>query len=945
MNANFLETVLPTQGNYCAVGIGEGSTVQRFAETLDSLKEQAEKLISRNLNVYYALGTFEGHTRKAEECIYLRSFFVDLDCGEDKPYKNKNEALASLLGWVKKTGINKPTLVDSGGGIHAYWPFDQDIPSERWKPYAEAFKKFCQETELHIDPVVTADAARILRYPGSYNHRRDAECKVLTPIVVYAFDEFVERFGNLDKPEPEVVENVKDGSLKTINKYDNYEFDWETIKRKSLDGNGCAQIAKALTDKEACGYPLWWHTLSVALRCVDGDRVIHEISEGYPGYSYEETEKIARSSLAVSGAHKCVTFDKDSPGVCESCPRFGVINSPIAIGKVIRIAKSVERNPEPEETEQVEEPIRNKSISKEIPGFPEYLKPFMRGENGGIYYQPPAEYDKKTKKWVEQDPFVILTEDLYATKRLYSHQDGEMLQMRLHTPRDGIRDFLIAMKHVYSTDKFKEHMSGHGVFINPKYIGILMDYTIRWGKYLLNTERAEVMRVQMGWAEDMKSFIAGTQEITLDEIYECPPSPLSKSLSLNIKPEGSYELWRKSANRLNIKSLEIHAFTMLCGFGSALMPHTINAGAAVVLHGQKSGVGKTGALYAALSAWGNPKEMSVMENTDNGFTTRLVNLKNLPMGLDEQSNLDGKTLSQYVYVLNNGKPKIRMMSSINAERMVPMSAALIAIFTSNADLLDVIKDHRATPHGENARLLSFHMEDAPEVFKGRGQEIGAQIFHPFNQNYGHAGPMFIQEVLKAGQSTVKIYTETWEKRFREDYSQGSEYRFYTAVIAAAFAAGEILNKAGILELDLDRIYKEVVRKLKDDKDDDAINEADYESILGNYLNLNINNTLVINEGRLVTAPRNQLEIRVDVEESMVYVSKENIKKYLRTHKIQPKDFENGLIKSNLMVDRSRKKKIAAGWQPSLNLNVYCYVFATDVTKFVENVNTNRESAA
>ena len=326
MNANFLETVLPSQGIYCAVGIGEGTTVQRFAETLESLKEQAEKLISKNLNVYFALGTFEGHTRKADECVYMKSFFIDLDCGEKKSYATKKDALLALMDWMKVTNVKKPILVDSGGGIHAYWPFTEDVPADKWKPYAEKFKRLCLDNNLHIDTVVTADAARILRYPGSYNYRRDALCEVKTGIVEYAFEDFVELLGPV-KEKPPIIPNVKDGSLKTINKRENHEFIWDPIRE------GCAQIAKASTEQATCRYPVWFGALSVAIRCVDGDRIIHEISKEHPKYSYKETEKVANSSLqGVEGSYKCSTFDKESPGICESCPRFGIINSPISIG-------------------------------------------------------------------------------------------------------------------------------------------------------------------------------------------------------------------------------------------------------------------------------------------------------------------------------------------------------------------------------------------------------------------------------------------------------------------------------------------------------------------------------------------------------------------------------------------------------------------------------------
>ena len=173
MQKEFYQKALPSQGVYCVAGIKNEKTTHRFVETLDDLVEVINEFASGGQNVFVALNSFKGHSRKTDYAQSCKTFFIDLDVGDnDKKYRSKEEALAALDDFVKQYDLPPPVRIDSGGGVHAYWILDRDVPTEEWKAYATKFKHMCLDY-LKIDPAVTADAARILRCPDTLNDNTD----------------------------------------------------------------------------------------------------------------------------------------------------------------------------------------------------------------------------------------------------------------------------------------------------------------------------------------------------------------------------------------------------------------------------------------------------------------------------------------------------------------------------------------------------------------------------------------------------------------------------------------------------------------------------------------------------------------------------------------------------------------------------------------------------
>ena len=72
---------------------------------------------------------------------------------------------------AEKAGLTVHMIIDSGRGIHCYWPFIEPVDKAVWTPVAEGLKFLCAKHGLKADGACTADAARILRVPNTKNFK------------------------------------------------------------------------------------------------------------------------------------------------------------------------------------------------------------------------------------------------------------------------------------------------------------------------------------------------------------------------------------------------------------------------------------------------------------------------------------------------------------------------------------------------------------------------------------------------------------------------------------------------------------------------------------------------------------------------------------------------------------------------------------------------------
>ena len=443
-----------------------------------------------------------------------------------------------------------------------------------------------------------------------------------------------------------------------------------------------------------------------------------------------------------------------------------------------------------------------------------------------------------------------------------------------------------------------------------------MKYFIDYATDMQRKGKLDTMYDQMGWNQDKSSFVLGRKELRRDGTEkDTPISNLAQTIAPFLTQSGTYANWRAAAQKLNQHGLEMHMFTMLCGFGSILMEFSSTAGVAISLTGE-SGSAKTGALKAATSIWGEPENVYATTTTPLALQQRFLTLHSLPVGWDEVGNRSAYHISDFVLGVSSGKAKLRMQASTNQERNVEAPASVIAILTSNHSLIDKLKQLRANPNGEAARLIEFTVRK-PKAFMDDAR-IGKEIFDVFNSDYGWAGPDFVKAVYAFGDTPkIKANLAKWEQRFVEDFGNDTAYRFYENLVAVTMTAGEIVNEANILTIDVERIYKFIIGEMITIRDEVVkINDQDYEDILDTYMNTNLDKQLVFRDGKMESAPDRQLTIRIDHDKNFIYLSKRDFDQHLAELTISTKEFVYQMKQLGVDIEAGSgvKQRMTAGWQ-------------------------------
>ena len=774
----FLEKVLG-DGYYSVLGLGE-KKVQSFHATIDDVIDRASQLDAEGINAYFGLATFEtDNDRKVTNVKSLSSFYLDLDCGVSKEYPDQNTAFQDLRRFIKETGLPRPMLINSGYGIHVYWVLTESVPYVEWLPVAQGLKDMCIQHNLSADNGVTADAARVLRVPGTHNHKRGTQKPVTFlgtgELYDVEFGEFARLVGKEGVTAHVEVSNEANALKQAL--IDNSEFGFKNILSKTMKGVGCEQLKNIIENQHDISEPLWRAGLSIARFCNDSDKAVHKMSERHPEYNEYLTQEKAD---LIKGPYTCAKFAEEDPEPCSSCPHWEKITSPIVLGKSIKKAP----------------------VSKDIPLYPE---PYFRGANGGVYVDFKSADGELEQKMIYQN-------DLYVVKRIMDVEVGEAIVMRLHLPQDGIREFTVPLTAVTSKEELRKQLSMHGIAVLR--MDEIMAYTTTWVNQLQAKSVAEEARRQFGWTNDeCEGFVLGNEEVTMKEVKFNPPSTPTASLFPSFEPKGTLEEWKNTVNFYNRENFELHQFVLGTSFGSPLMKFSPINCAALHIYSKESGVGKTTAMIAGASVWGSPEDLIMHErDTYNTKMNRGEIYHNLPMYMDELTNTSGKELSNLAYQLTGGRQRGRMSASSNVERHRGEAWKLLAVTTGNTSMVERISIIKAMPKAEAQRILEcrvsrmqFDTKEETDVFSSCLQD-----------NYGHAGKVYIKHVMENLDEVRKLIRQVQEKVDMKA-NLTAENRYWSVLVACTLTGIILAKQCGLVQYDTKKLFQWAVERLQENK--------------------------------------------------------------------------------------------------------------------------------
>ena len=875
----FLEKVLG-DGYYSVLGLGD-KKVQSFHATIDDVIKKANELDAEGINAYFGLATFEtDKDRRVTNVKSLSSFYLDLDCGVGKKYPDQNTAFLDLKRFVEDTGLPRPMLINSGYGIHVYWVLTESVSYGEWLPVAQGLKDMCIHHNLSADNGVTADAARVLRVPGTHNHKRGTQ----KPVMFFGtgefrsteFDEFARVVGKEGVTVPTKVNNEANALKQAL--IENSEFGFKDILSRTIRGTGCEQIKNIMENQQNISEPLWRAGLSIAKFCNDADKAVHKMSERHPEYNQYLTEEKAD---LIKGPYTCAKFAEEDPEPCSTCMHWDKITSPISLGKSIKKAPA----------------------SKDIPLYPE---PYFRGANGGVYLR------FKDKDNNEEDK-LIYQNDLYVIKRIMDVEMGEAIVMRLHLPRDGVREFTVPLTSVTSREELRKNLSMQGIAV-PKMDDI-MAYTTTWVTQLQAKGAADQARRQFGWTDDEHTgFVVGNQEIHAKETRFNPPSTPTAGLFSYFEPKGTLEEWKDIMNFYNVDNFELHQFIVGTSFGSPLMSFLPIKCACFHTHSKESGLGKTTAMIAGMSAWGDPDELILdKEDTYNTKMNRGEIYHNLPLYMDELTNMKSMELSNLAYQLTGGRQRGRMSASSNVERARGKVWKLLSVTTGNTSVVEMIGMAKSMPKAEAQRILEHKATKQNYYTKAETDEFTSRL----SQNYGHAGKVYIKYVLNNLDEVKKLLNQI-QRRVDEKAGLTAENRFWSVLVACTMTGLVIAKHLDLIKYDTKKIFDWAIKCLKENKRQVEDMSISVEETLNDYIHEHWSNVLWIKstddlrkqEGDVASLvipealPRGKLVARYETDLKRAYLVPKPLKSWCGQHQINYNAFI-GDLKQKLNAKRMK----------------------------------------
>jgi len=837
----FLAHVLPS-GEKCCLRYRKGEYHHnRFFDDLEDMASTADLFSSKGHEVYYVTSSFvdenvndkgkrsaAGEFARSKKCFYL-----DIDVGKEKnAYPSLKQAVTGLANFLATFGLPPTFVVKSGAGLHVYWVLDKPINAAVWKQVADRFKAKVIESDLVLDPVVPADVVRILRPVGTTHQKTGQPVEILREGEETTLEAFSQAVGVIADPLANMPAHLQKFEVKT----DLTSADYPNSTADKVADN--CQFVGAF---RASGFPgkgeepAWYNAIGAIKNCEDGPEKIHKWSSQAEVYSEQETAN--KIEQWQKGPTTCEKLEEH--GYCEGCPHKGHIVAPIVLGR----------------------PTTSMEVEEKTP-----IKDPMWPENYGWDEAREAMY---ADVWNREDEAFerhhFCKTKFYVETRVRIEDGTWALKVNRLKYDDVWEAFLVPQKAIAKPQDLAALFAAQEVLMEGKHGNFhlqsaLRGYSnaLRAGKVEVNTQPAmgwyspqEEDRMSTTYALQATEFIFGPEAIAEDREYEVLLSNrVAKHFHKPLPVAGTAEEYCRLLNdAYNNKASLPYQLVVCAALASPLVPlfgQLEYRGTVLSLVG-KTGFGKTTSTAAILGMYTDPALLQISGNPRMGITARAVQnhlaaVNCLPTLLDEVTKQPPQIMSEMVYALAMGAPRVRI--DRNGKPMASDERwASNNFLTSNVSLYDMVADSDDSNASDDVtdalhnRIFEINFERlgiSQDSLVG-DVERSINILTKLGRQYGAAGRVWVKHLVKNKFEIMARLAEVHQQQKRKSTNAASN-RFYDYGIAAMLVAAEEARKLGLIKfslIDIAGFIKDVMGTLLDVRTE---LEADRDEVFSRYIN-------------------------------------------------------------------------------------------------------------
>ncbi|MDJ0305374.1 DUF927 domain-containing protein [Dehalobacter sp.] len=774
----------------------------------------AAKAIQDERDVYFGLGSsvrkLEPKERiKPKDVSCLPGLWMDIDVLAPGAHVQKalpttpEEALAIFPDFLQPSMV-----VWSGYGLHLYWLFKEpwmlESPEENSQAAdleirLQAYVKFlASERGWMLDS--TADLSRVMRVPGTLNHKLEPA----TQVYIYKTDP------SLRYDPSTLEEDIPEIDFKTTL---TYHGDFErrpTDAVSDLMIANCQFLQHCLMDAKKITYGEWLSMLTNVVRGTDGIQKCHEISShDTDRYRPKDTDFKLSEALKMN-PHTCeyirVTHGFQCPengcGVKSPCSfslskvdqarakvnMIGIPDSEKVFTDEILDALSIVKRQDTAlyaktkakfkgsiNLRDLENSIKQRSQSaanSEI-DIPETGEEITDAPIPGITY--PAGYSV-TGNGVN---YVKLTENgpryyracgcpTIISARLYN-QDTDTESLKISYKHMGYwRDIVVPRSTVVSDRKIIA-LADKGLAVSSEGAKYLAKY---FDEFLYCNPHIPVQKAvsRFGWRG--KEFIfpglSPEIEIDVDDIG-------TKHALKGFTTAGTLTDWAQVASMVRNTSVNAR-FILAAGFTAPLLKLLSQRNFIIHNHGNSQD-GKTATLWLSMSIWGDPDIIiSSFDNTSTSLERRASLFSDLPLGINERevlSQLKKQDLSATLYMLGEGKGRGRGgktgLQELNTWRTVVLTTGEGPL-TTNSSM-------------DGLMTRTIEIEGGPLA---TNKDLARYLYEFLPTCHGNAGITFLNGLLASQRGDIVAFYRKSQGWLRKHYS--SKIESHLDALAAVMTA-------------------------------------------------------------------------------------------------------------------------------------------------------------